>query len=80
VKDALQLSAKENSYLKEMAAATMGVMFLGTPYHGSKAASMGKLAFRICKLSCKIRIPKFYKDWKSIPRFWSAYQEVLDSF
>jgi len=47
VKDALQLSAKDNSYLKEIAAATTGVMFLGTPHHGSKAASLGKLAFRI---------------------------------
>jgi hypothetical protein len=46
VKDALQLSAKENSHLKEIAAATTGVMFLGTPHHGSKAASLGKLAFR----------------------------------
>lgn len=47
VKDALQLSAKESSYLKEIAAATIGVMFLGTPHHGSKTASLGKLAFRI---------------------------------
>jgi hypothetical protein len=47
VKDALQLSAKENSHLKEIAAATTGVMFLGTPHHGFKAASLRKLAFRI---------------------------------
>jgi hypothetical protein len=50
VKDALQLSAKESSHLKEIAAATTGVMFLGTPHHGSKAASLGKLAFQIVKV------------------------------
>jgi hypothetical protein len=47
VKDALQLSAKGEFYLKEIAAATTGVMCLGTPHHGSKATSLGKLAFRI---------------------------------
>lgn len=77
MKDALQLSAKENLYPKEIAAATMGVMFLSMAL---KLHHWKSWPSESCKLSCKIRIPKFYKDWKSIPRFWSAYQEGVDSF
>ena len=33
--------------------ATIGVMFLGTPHHGSRAASLGKMVFEVSKLFFK---------------------------
>ncbi|KAL8959286.1 MAG: hypothetical protein Q9193_003826 [Seirophora villosa] len=48
VKDALnQSSSTEGTRLKEIAPATYGVIFLGTPHRGSGSASMGKMALRI---------------------------------
>ena len=50
VKDALSLSQNDLTQLKEILPATIGVMFLGTPHHGSKAASLGKVAFEISRV------------------------------
>ena len=50
VKDALSLSQIDPTHLKEILPATIGVMFLGTPHHGSKAASLGKVAFEISRV------------------------------
>ena len=50
VKDALSLSQNDLTHLKEILPATIGVMFLGTPHHGSKAASLGKIAFEISRV------------------------------
>ena len=50
VKDALSLSQNDLTHLKEILPATIGVMFLGTPHHGSKAASLGKVAFEISRV------------------------------
>jgi hypothetical protein len=50
VKDALQISAVESTYLKDILPATKAVMFLGTPHHGSKAASLGKVAAQVLKV------------------------------
>ncbi|KAH0545460.1 hypothetical protein FGG08_000461 [Glutinoglossum americanum] len=45
--DALnQSSHHENPRLKDIAVATFGVCFLGTPHKGSKTASMGKIAYQ----------------------------------
>ena len=50
VKDALSLSQNDLTHLKDILPATIGVMFLGTPHHGSKAASLGKVAFEISRV------------------------------
>jgi hypothetical protein len=50
VKDALQISAAESTHLKDILLATRGVMFLGIPHHGSKVASLGKLAAQVLKV------------------------------
>jgi hypothetical protein len=53
VKDALSLSRLERTHLNEILPATAGVLFLGTPHRGSKAASIGKIAFELSKLFFK---------------------------
>ncbi|KAH0555789.1 hypothetical protein GP486_006266, partial [Trichoglossum hirsutum] len=40
-----QSSHSENVRLKEIAPATFGICFLGTPHQGSKSASIGKIAY-----------------------------------
>ena len=50
VKDALSLSQNDLTHLKEILPATIGVMFLGTPHHGSKTASLGKVAFELSRV------------------------------
>ncbi|KAL8686565.1 MAG: hypothetical protein Q9218_007015 [Villophora microphyllina] len=48
VKAALNVSsATEGTRLKEIAPATFGICFLGTPHRGSKSASLGKVAYQI---------------------------------
>lgn len=53
VKDALSLSGNEKTFIDKILPATIGVMFLGTPHHGSKAASLGKTVFEVSKLFFK---------------------------
>lgn len=50
VKDALSMSQSDPTHLNEILPATKGVVFLGTPHHGSNVASMGKIAFEISKV------------------------------
>ena len=53
VKDALSLSGNERTAFDAILPATIGVMFLGTPHHGSRAASLGKMVFEVSKLFFK---------------------------
>jgi hypothetical protein len=54
VKDALTQSiATEGTRLKEIAPATFGIMFLGTPHRGSKSASLGRYALEITRVATK---------------------------
>ena len=53
VKDALSLSGHESTVINAVLPATIGVMFLGTPHHGSGAASLGKKAFEVSKIFFK---------------------------
>ncbi|TVY15310.1 Protein SERAC1 [Lachnellula arida] len=54
VKEALNISSQsEIQRLKGVAAATHGVLFLGTPHRGSGSATIGKHAYRISRLATK---------------------------
>ena len=54
VKAAINLSkSTEGTKEKEIAPATSGVCFLGTPHRGSNSATIGKIAFQITKAAGK---------------------------
>ena len=50
VKDALSLSKNESTHLNEILPAAKGVIFLGTPHHGSDMASLGKIAAEMSRI------------------------------
>jgi len=50
VKDMLNASRAEVTYLKEILPATYGVIFLGTPHRGSSTATLGKIAQNITRV------------------------------
>ena len=54
VKDALSRSRNETTWINEILPATIGVIFLGTPHHGSKKASLAKQVMILAKI--------FYQD------------------
>ena len=54
VKDALSRSRNETTWIDEILPATIGVIFLGTPHHGSKKASLAKQVMKLAKT--------FYRD------------------
>ncbi len=54
VKDALSRSRNETTWIDEILPATIGVIFLGTPHHGSKKASLAKQVMKLVKI--------FYQD------------------
>lgn len=53
VKDALSLSGNEKAFSDKILPATIGVMFLGTPHHGSKVATLGRTVFEVSKVFFK---------------------------
>ncbi|KAG8526675.1 uncharacterized protein KY384_008104 [Bacidia gigantensis] len=65
VKDALSRSRNEATWIDEILPTTLGVMFLGTPHHGSKAAGLGKIAMNL--------IRTFY--WNANDKILSAITE-----
>jgi PGAP1-like protein len=50
VKDAVFFAKNHPNFTKEVFAAIEGVIFLGTPHHGSPVASLGKLAYEISRI------------------------------
>ena len=54
VKDALSRSRNETTWIDEILPATIGVIFLGIPHHGSKKASLAKQVMKLAKT--------FYQD------------------
>ncbi|KAL8678394.1 MAG: hypothetical protein Q9186_005236 [Xanthomendoza sp. 1 TL-2023] len=46
-------SATQGTWLKDIAPATFGVCFLGTPHRGSKSASLGKIAYEIANIATR---------------------------
>ena len=71
VKDALSLSRIDLTHLQEILPAVKGVTFLGTPHHGSKVASLGKIAFELSKLF-------FQKPNLDVLRGLERNSEILD--
>ena len=71
VKDALSMSSNERTFFHEISPATMGVMFLGTPHHGTKIASLGKMAFELSRLL-------FQKPNIKVLRGLEADSEILE--
>ncbi|KAL9627176.1 MAG: hypothetical protein Q9164_007684, partial [Protoblastenia rupestris] len=65
------MSRNENSFLNEILPATLGVIFLGTPHHGSNIASLAKIPFETTRLF-------FQKPNTKILRALEANSEVLD--
>ena len=53
MKDALSMSGSEKTSVPEILPITIGVMFLGTPHHGSDIASLGKIVFEVSKIFFK---------------------------
>lgn len=53
VKDALSLLGNEKMLSDEVLPSTIGVIFLGTPHHGSESATLGKIAFETSRLIWK---------------------------
>ena len=78
VKDALnQSSSTEGTRLKEVVAATYGVVFLGTPHKGSSSASLGKIAYHITELAT--RRPNI-KLLQGLERHSEVLTRIGDSF
>ena len=71
VKDALSLSRNDLTHLQEILPAVKGVIFLGTPHHGSKVASLGKVAFELSRLF-------FQKPNLDVLRGLERNSEILD--
>ena len=53
VKDALSLSRSDLTELSRILPVTIGVIFLGTPHHGSKAASLGNSFAKLTKIALR---------------------------
>ena len=51
IKDALHNSRNDLTELSRILPSTIGVMFLGTPHHGSKAASLGGMFAELVKIT-----------------------------
>ena len=80
---ALNLSRQVSSDLGEIAVATFGVMFLGTPHRGSPAASLAETLFRISKIwgkSPNLQILQALKyDAETLDRVQVAFKHTLQA-
>lgn len=79
VKDALNLSKNENTFLKEIFSATKGVMFLGTPHRGSKMASIGKLAATFVGSPLRNLLATIERNTELLERTRKNFNQLLDS-
>lgn len=71
VKDALSRSRNETTWIEEILPATIGVIFLGTPHHGSKMASLAKQVMKLVEI--------FYQDTNTkIIRALEEKSDVLE--
>ncbi len=83
VKDALSRSKNETTWINEILPAALGVIFLGTPHHGSQAASLGKkmaMLSKIFGLDANTKILRaLEKGSESLERITRAFGQVLGS-
>ncbi|KAL8723059.1 MAG: hypothetical protein Q9181_007363, partial [Wetmoreana brouardii] len=70
-------SATQGTRLKDIAAATFGICFLGTPHRGSKSASLGKIAYQIT--SAATRRPNI-KLLQGLERGSETLDQIGDTF
>jgi hypothetical protein len=81
VKDALQLSHSEKTYLKEILPATVGICFLGTPHRGSATARMGKIAFEISRIFLQKPATSVLRDLEvnseTLDRIGKSFSQIL---
>ena len=71
VKDALSRSRNETTWIEEILPATIGVIFLGTPHHGSNGASIATQVSKLVKI--------FYQDTNTkIIRALEEKSDVLE--
>ena len=83
VKDALSRSKNETTWINQILPATLGVIFLGTPHHGSKAASLGKKVAMLSKFfffdaNTKV-LRALEKDSEPLERITRAFGQVAGS-
>ena len=83
VKDALSISKMEITHFNEVLPATLGVVFLGTPHHGSKTASLGKIALELTRLFLQNPNTKILRaleiDSEILERISRSFGQILAS-
>ena len=65
------------TFFDEILPATAGVLFLGTQHHGSKAASLGKIAFDLSKVAFK---SPYLQVLRGLEPDSEILEQILESF